>query len=85
MTDDLTPQSDLDLLMAHLADLDAKDVTLWTKTDIDAIIEHQRRTRAMREAGIKPKKPAKAGGMKMTLADLGFSKPKPVGPGLRRL
>lgn len=81
--------SDLDILMSHLADLEAKDVTLWQDHDIDAIIEYQRRQRASREAGVKPKKPTRGGGgIKMTLADLGFKKPAKAvvpGTGLRRL
>jgi hypothetical protein len=78
--------TDLDLLMNYLADLDAKDPTLWTNKDIDVIIEYQRRARAQREAGVKPKRAKAESVVKLTLADLGF-KPKPPAPGkgLRRL
>lgn len=45
--------TDLDNLMSRLADLDAKDVGLWNKDDIDTIIAYQRKMRAQREAGVK--------------------------------
>lgn len=45
--------TDLDNLMIRLADLDSKDVGLWNKDDIDAIIHYQRKMRAQREAGVK--------------------------------
>lgn len=45
--------TDLDNLMSRLADLDAKDVGLWNKDDINDIIAYQRKMRAQREAGVK--------------------------------
>jgi len=79
-------QSDLDLLMNYIIDLDAKDPADWTPKDIDIVIEHQRRARASREAGVKVKRPKAEGVVKLTLADLGFKAPKPApGKGLRRL
>lgn len=48
--------TDLDNLMSRLANLDAKDVGLWNKSDIDDIITYQRKMRAQREAGVKVRK-----------------------------
>lgn len=45
--------TDLDNLMSRLADLDAKDVGLWNKDDINDVIAYQRKMRAQREAGVK--------------------------------
>lgn len=81
-------QSDLDYLMS----LDAIELLNLTPADIekhiDGVIAFQRNARANREAGIKPKRQAKTGGMKISLEALGLKqKPKPVvpGQGLRRL
>lgn len=74
-------QSDLDALMSE-------DPLNLSDQDIDRIILYQRNARANREAGIKPKRQAKTGGMKISLEALGLKqKPKPVvpGQGLRRL
>lgn len=80
--------SDLDQLMSlsapELLSLTPED---W-ETYVTVVIAQQRAARASREAGIKPKRPAKTGGMKISLEALGLKqKPKPVeaGKGLRRL
>lgn len=82
MTNEPSPaQSDLDALMSE-------DPLNLSDQDIDRIILYQRNARANHEAGIKPKRPARTGGMKISLEALGLKqKPKPVlpGQGLRRL
>jgi hypothetical protein len=65
--------TEIDNLMDRLAELDAKDVGLWTDKDIDDIIAYQRKNRALREAGVKVKKgETGAPKPKLTLASLGI-------------
>lgn len=80
--------SDLDQLMSltgpELLSLTPED---WNHY-ITIVIAQQRNARANREAGVKPKRPAKTGGMKISLEALGLkAKPQVVKPGqgLRRL
>ena len=48
--------TDLDDLMARLEALDATDPASWKAKDIDDVIAYQRKARAQREAGVKPKR-----------------------------
>lgn len=66
--------SDLDDLMSRLADLDAKDVGLWSDRDIDDIIAYQRKMRAQREAGVKVRKGSTEPAKKLDLVALGLVK-----------
>lgn len=68
--------TDLDLLMSRLADLDHSDPASWAPGDIDAVIAYQRRVRAQRESGAKPKRGAQPEAPVDLLA-LGLGKPKP--------
>ncbi len=72
--------TDLDDLMQKLAELDAKDVGLWVDKDIDIVIAYQRKFRAQKEAGVKPKKgTSDAPKAKLDLAALGLiKKPEPM-------
>lgn len=67
--------SDLDTLMDRLAALDHSDPASWSKNDIDAVIATQRRHRALKESGAKPKRGAQASAP-VDLGALGLSKPK---------
>ena len=67
--------TDLDDLMQKLAELDAKDVSLWVDKDIDVVIAYQRKFRAQKEAGVKPKKDSSdTPKVKLDLAALGLVK-----------
>lgn len=76
--------SDLDDLMSHLADLDSKDVGLWNKDDIDAIITYQRKMRAQRESGVKVSRKAKSDAPEKKIDLLALGLVKKVGPIVRR-
>ncbi len=67
--------TDLDDLMQKLAELDAKDVGLWADKDIDIVIAYQRKFRAQKESGVRPKKgDSGAPKAKLDLAALGLVK-----------
>ena len=69
--------SDLDTLMDRLAALDHSDPASWSKNDIDAVIATQRRHRALKESGAKPKRGQSAAAA-IDLKALGLDKPKPM-------
>ena len=48
--------TDLDDLMARLEALDHSDPASWKDKNIDDVIAYQRKARAQREAGVKPKR-----------------------------
>lgn len=76
--------SDLDDLMSRLADLDSKDVGLWNKDDIDAIIQYQRKMRAQRESGIKVSRKTKSDAPEKKIDLLALGLVKKVVPIVRR-
>lgn len=50
--------TDLDELMTRLDELDHTDPASWKDKDIDAVIAYQRKCRAQKESGVKPKRGA---------------------------
>lgn len=76
--------SDLDNLMERLADLDSKDVGLWNKDDIDAIIAYQRKMRAQRESGVKVSRKTKSDAPEKKIDLLALGLVKKVEPIVRR-
>lgn len=69
----MTDQSDIEMLMSKAA-------LEMTRKDLDAIIQHHRNIRAMREAGTRGAKPKKDVGpaTKIDLAALGLKQVKPT-------
>lgn len=65
--------TDLDELMSRLDALDHTDPASWKPRDIDAVIAYQRKVRAARESGAKPKRGA-APEAKVDLLSLGLGK-----------
>lgn len=76
--------TDLDNLMERLADLDSKDVGLWNKDDIDAIITYQRKMRAQRESGVKVSRKTKSDVPEKKIDLLALGLVKKVEPIVRR-
>lgn len=76
--------SDLDDLMARLADLDSKDVGLWVKDDIDDIVAYQRRFRAQKESGVKVSRKTKSDAPEKKIDLLALGLVKKVEPIVRR-
>lgn len=76
--------SDLDNLMLRLAEVEAKDVGLYTKDDIDVIILYQRKMRAQREAGGKVSRKAKADAPEKKIDLLALGLVKKIEPIVRR-
>lgn len=73
---DIEPQkTDLDELMSRLAALDHEDPASWSKKSIDDVIHYQRKVRAQRESGAKPKR-GEAAAAPIDLKALGLGKPK---------
>lgn len=67
--------NDLDELMLRLDALDHTDPASWKSKDIDDVIAYQRRVRAQRESGAKPKRGASAEASKpLDLVALGLIK-----------
>src|SRR5574337_336686 len=65
-------QSDLDLLMSRIDEINAKTDLPLPSSDIDALISYHRRARALKASGVKPSR------AKANLADiLGPIVPKP--------
>lgn len=59
MTEPTTPQSDLDILMTHIATINSKSPHEITDRDITILIGYHRHSRAQRAAGIRQPKFAK--------------------------
>lgn len=76
--------TDLDNLMERLAEIDAKDVGLYTKDDIDVIIAYQRKMRAQRESGVKISRKAKSDAPEKKIDLLALGLVKKVEPIVRR-
>lgn len=68
--------SDLDTLMDRLSALDHTDPASWKDKDIDAVIAYQRKVRAQRESGAKPKR-GEAASAPIDLKALGLGKAQP--------
>lgn len=68
--------SDLDELMNRLAALDHSDPASWKDKDIDSVIAYQRKVRAQRESGAKPKR-GEAAAAPIDLKALGLGKAQP--------
>lgn len=51
--------NDLDILMAHVAEINVKLPLTYTTQDLDILIAYHRHNRARRATGFKPTKPVK--------------------------
>lgn len=69
--------TDLDELMNRLQALDHTDPASWKDKDIDGVIAYQRKVRAARESGAKPKR-GEAPAATVDLKALGLGKAKPT-------
>lgn len=81
------PQSDLDILMSHVHEINSKSAAEVTDRDIDILIAYHRHNRARKVAGYRPTRPERP---KVDVLGLLNIKPQaqlpaPAGTKLRRI